>query len=1612
MRFIFLLFTLLIPLTVSAQKHAVEELWDEVFTSQQVRSPYLPVIFDLSYDFENIDTFDEVQKKYRNRAKNRQIKLDKLWKNLRAENSPKYHLLSYLFEEKKPAFLLKKLNEFPDELKFEAARLLIAECEFKASLDIMISLTKSDIKEKALNYLDQYQSFFNRVEDSRYLSYHDLSKYKKAKEEPLVVNEPLIEEIYYPYEKLHESDERRYDILAPFVDEYEEGGKKAQAFQGYYGAYLTEKNPGQFWTAGSKNEITLHTLYHGEVQYQLFKIDNGDKFKNLNPEIFKKLKPIKEWVDDSTSVRSNNSLELSKLKVKLPVLDEGHYVLTAKLKYCPFLMLKRIAVSSKIIFTSRNLSSLDVIVMDRRSFQPTTQDSVKIYSQNGNTSVTKQTDENGMVSLDETFTENRVYIDRVLNPLLTNTLSSYNSKKELPLLAVWTSAPLYKVGETVKFRGNIRLKGLRASLKYPQKSVNVRVYDKKYKTVWSKNLELTELGSFEGEFRLPLTAKAGKYTFAIDRQYTKPVFKVEAYRLERYKFKFSNYSNFHPINTDYKNTATLRHMNGSFVAGKSVILYLSNRLHKKRKYYLTSDNNGKIQINIPKKDLAINDINILKLEYRSPGGEIVKEQLILNYYEQPLTVHLEENHFPDETIYKAQAFFNMSYSVKPDKVNFLLYNEAGKLVKTIDSETGELIVKAKQKITKIKCTVTYKGYQKSIDHKHSQGEAKSDSLLSVFSKSTAYHGERINLHVLWNPKNKKEARAYIFAQNIKTHFRKVIVLKPGANSIPVKMDRNWGPNVYFNVFAFSPELIGSYQNASCVVQIKNRSKIKVKVSTDKHSYKPGEECTVSITCLNEQDQPLANSEVSLSVLNESLFKRAPEKFISPIFNDFNFLNFSSQSFGSTHSYHYTKKWLLGVTLCKSYYNWARAYGMVSRFGGGMSGQNSGYNFFQNLQARDNFSEIAAWAPVLVTDEEGKVSFKFKYPDTITNWIFDVKVMASNGVAGEAKHEAITDLKIENDFILPRIVRSGDKLGIPIEIVNRTDSKTAILSTVIRHNNKVLNSADQKEIDIPANSVDEKFIFIKTPQSGILDLKSAIKSAENSDFVSRKMNISPKGYHYRDVRYIGSKKIEKISLPSKGVYPETLKVEIKLESDLKSKVLNAMERLKKYRYGCAEQTISRFTPLIVVNKALKSIGTKNPYEEEMPLIIEKGLARLYRFQHADGGWLWYEHGKSSYRISTLVLEGLLEAHAQNIDVDEEVIHNGAKFVFKEFKKGNTQKDLVIGTGDRTSYQAYAVLSRYNYLFKSAHIQDELNRQFENLLKNAAKLQEKYNLCKGLIYLKQNEKALTIFKDISKAENKLANRTDIIHAGSQLELAAVLTPDAEVENKIFKILGTRSDGWWYDTRATHIVIRGLAAHLTNHEEQNQLEVYLNGKRINILSIKNKTISLKGSMLKGAELVIKNPGKNMYNAKVNLSAFGPQKVSFKNPQAFLLATFREHESQRPLNSKGILKLSKKNFYSYEIHFNTKVDLKYSRLSIPRPAGIELLETPKLKAGIVSFEEYDDSFNFFIDKLPAGTHSLTLHFRTDIPGEIFAPLPELDTMYGDPLRVNSYAPEKWIIK
>ena len=1604
----------------------VLNLWNKIFTQKQVLSPYLPAIFQRDIKVKsNLRIVDKI-KKSEEIAKKRQQELEEDWLKLKPSNSPEYKVLEYIFEHKNLESIQRTISTFPDDIKYEIGRLLISECYFQSGLSLIFELyekqeLEQQLKSKINAFLREYTETKMLADDLSLFfdNNFDLNPFRKEHSEPEEIEEPLIEDFWDWNDKQYQlikTDDYSSFQYAYFNDDIIDSANPIYFFQGFYGVHLLEKDHGTFWSSQKQNEITLKTKFNGPVEYKLYKINRDETFKSIKPKDLKSLELLQQWQDNSLNEKNNNSHDYTDLNIEVPKLKEGKYLLSVKIKYSPFILLKRILVTDQIIYSRKNKESLDIILLDRLSLEPLKGKELKISQRENNkyTSIVSKTDKNGLISIDGEFPAESVNIFSTQKPL---ELSSYNDPSRYgyyrgyddTLSAVWTSSPMYKPGETVQFRGNIRKKGLLKSLPSGKKSVKISIYDTNYKEVWTQQIELTDLGSFHGEFKLPLSSRTGDYHFKVDGIFTGG-FKVKYFRLPRFKFEGQNQQEHHPIGQDYSSTFILRHMSGSPLSGEKVTASLGT----KTQTYVT-DKNGSFELNVKKENLTKNKRNTLKLQYRSPDGQLISDTVNINYFNNPLYLSFRSRHFNKGILYSAELFYNMYDSVTPDKLEFKLFDKSGNLIKSVNPENNSLMVFKNEGVHKIVCTAEYKGYSNTKESHFLPSPFKSTEILTVRCQNTAVDNETVNLDINWLHKNKKEVQAYIFGQNLKTHFRKVITLKHGLNTIPVQVSRKWGPNVHFHAVVFSPELKGNYIDKHCQLKITSSKKIEIAVSSDKQVYKPGEKCSVKITCKSIHGAPLANSELSVSVLNESLFMNNNYKPLDQIFNDYYLNNDFSARFGGKHDFYKTMKWQLGVArIAPHYFNLIPHYlhSMIARYGGNSISAYGGKGRGAVAKPRVKFNEVAAWQPLLKTDDKGQVSFSFNYPDTITNWVFDVKVMSAEGIAGEKTHEASTSLDLETDIIIPRIVRSGDKLGIPLQVFNRKSKAAALLNSKVILDNKIVAQIKNKNIQLKQNSLTDGFLMTKIPSEGTLKFESNILTNDDYDSVKRELKITPTGYLNEDYKYIAGSTDKVIQLPSLGIFPETMSVNIEMETSLSSKILNALKRLRNYRYGCAEQTISRFTPLIVVNESLEKIGIESPYKEELPKIIDEGLTRLYRFQHKDGGWKWYETGDSCYRVSTLVLEGLLEAHNQGVKVEKEVIDKGAQYVLSQFNISGSDSDSTIGVGDKTDYLASTVLSRYSYLFNNTEIAKQVKKRLEPLSKSAEIPQELIYLCKTQLNLDLKNEALETYRELMSKPQAFASRKDVIQAGTKLELIAKLDSNFNTEPIIDKLSAVRSRGWWYDTRATHLVIRGLSYHIKNLTEKCEIGVFLNGKKVGRISDTNLSLKLKRRDLVGAKLLFKNFKKQKYNAHVKIRSYGSKKLKFKSPQAHLTGVFREFKSQNPLNSRTALSLSKDKFYTYELHVESKVDLKFARISIPRPAGIELLSDPKLREGIVSFEEYDDSFNFFVEELPKGKFTLQMHFKADLPGQVFAPLPELDSMYGDPIKTNSFAPEKWLIK
>lgn len=92
-----------------------------------------------------------------------------------------------------------------------------------------------------------------------------------------------------------------------------------------------------------------------------------------------------------------------------------------------------------------------------------------------------------------------------------------------------------------------------------------------------------------------------------------------------------------------------------------------------------------------------------------------------------------------------------------------------------------------------------------------------------------------------------------------------------------------------------------------------------------------------------------------------------------------------------------------------------------------------------ITLRKNFHETAFFYPHLMSDKDGNIHVEFKTPEALTTW--KLRILAHNTLLQSAYEErmTITSLPLMAQAQLPRFVREGDRLEIPVKISNTTDS---------------------------------------------------------------------------------------------------------------------------------------------------------------------------------------------------------------------------------------------------------------------------------------------------------------------------------------------------------------------------------------------------------------------------------------------------------------------------------------------------------------------------------------------------------------------------------------------
>ncbi len=176
-------------------------------------------------------------------------------------------------------------------------------------------------------------------------------------------------------------------------------------------------------------------------------------------------------------------------------------------------------------------------------------------------------------------------------------------------------------------------------------------------------------------------------------------------------------------------------------------------------------------------------------------------------------------------------------------------------------------------------------------------------------------------------------------------------------------------------------------------------------------------------------------------------------------------------------------------------------------GGAQTGKDA-----EETATRSWFPETFLFEPLIVTDDNGSATVPVKVPDRLTTW----RVLALGHTRAGAQGGAVTSflgtLPTYIDPVVPPFLIVGDKVQLPIQIVNTTEAPIATTITVDAKGATVTGAGGTRSI--PAAGSVVEYATLEASQAGTVHLRTVLAG---TDAVERSFDVIPSGMPVRITR---------------------------------------------------------------------------------------------------------------------------------------------------------------------------------------------------------------------------------------------------------------------------------------------------------------------------------------------------------------------------------------------------------------------------------------------------------------------------------------------------------------
>jgi len=341
-----------------------------------------------------------------------------------------------------------------------------------------------------------------------------------------------------------------------------------------------------------------------------------------------------------------------------------------------------------------------------------------------------------------------------------------------------------------------------------------------------------------------------------------------------------------------------------------------------------------------------------------------------------------------------------------------------------------------------------------------------------------------------------------------------------------------------------------------------------------------------------------------------------------------------------------------------------------------------------INLRENFNALALFSPTVKTDSNGRATVDIKLPDNLTRYRITAVSVDTAKRFGKSESTITAKQPLMVRPSAPRFMNFGDKVELPVVVQNQTDKDMAV-DVAIRATNAVLSTGfsrpDGKEppeggtqnagkrVLVKANDRAEVRFPVSTLKAGTARFQIAVTSGNFNDAAEISLPVWTPATTEAFATYGTTDQNGAIMQPVQtpgDVFPQFGGLEVTTSSTQLQELTDAFLYLTNYPYACSEQISSRMISIAAMRDVLAAFKAKDmPTAKQLDQYFARDIEILQSRQRDDGSFGLWKRDKERYEYPFLtihVAHALALAKAKGYKVPDEML-NKTKPYLKDVEK---------------------------------------------------------------------------------------------------------------------------------------------------------------------------------------------------------------------------------------------------------------------------------------------------------------------------------------------------------